>query len=193
MFRHYCNVLCLDRSLFDFELARYSIFSKFTSVHPLHVKDADAALDAIEVWNFRPSLLVVDPELPGQNGPKLIGRLKLAFSAARAPLVVFSRNDCQQQWQKCLNAGADAWFAKPESLEDYQETVQTIIRRWTTRQRCPIPEVSQEHRNQLADRNIRRELIACGHSTGRHRHSATSTVPPTDNSDSWESVRAIIA
>lgn len=193
MFRHYCNVLCVESSVFDFELTRHSILQKFSNVHPLHAKDAAMALDAIRVWDFRPSLLVVDPRLQRQGGHGLIARLKRSSNALRAPIVVFSRDDDEIQQANCLKAGADAWFPKPQTVDEYEATVQTIIRRWTTRRRCPMSFDRSPCGNPSQDRTRRDAWTPRSPDRLLSRHAGERARGRARNSESLESLLTTIA
>jgi two-component system OmpR family response regulator len=97
--------------------------------------DADEAMRVAR--DLRPDIAVLDMMLPGDDGVKLLGRLRAEHPDLPAVFLT-ARGDTRDRIAG-LRAGADDYIAKPFSLEELLARLQAVLRRTgrlDERQRC---------------------------------------------------------
>ena len=86
---------------------------------------SDGVTALIEVGRAKPDLLILDIMIPGVDGVEVCRRIK-ADSANRTAIIAISG---QPEWEKrILQAGADAFMAKPLDLEKLHNEAKRLLR-----------------------------------------------------------------
>jgi DNA-binding response OmpR family regulator len=86
---------------------------------------SDGITALIEVGRAKPDLLILDIMIPGVDGVEVCRRIK-ADSANRTAIIAISG---QPEWEKrILQAGADAFMAKPLDLERLHNEAKRLLR-----------------------------------------------------------------
>lgn len=76
----------------------------------------------------QPDVLILDIQMPGGSGVKLLQQLK---EAPACPLILMvSTNAFPQYRKKCLEAGADYFFDKSTEFEQLRETLSSLTSRF---------------------------------------------------------------
>jgi two-component system sensor histidine kinase RpfC len=76
------------------------------------VNDGEQALDAVEAG--APDLVILDRNMPGMGGMEALQALRLMTRGrARLPVIMLSADVTPEAKREALEAGADAFFAKP--------------------------------------------------------------------------------
>lgn len=113
-----------------------------------HCADGDEALDYLlrrgafagEARAPRPSLVLLDLNLPGTDGRELLGEIK-AHAALRAiPVVVLTTSGDPQDVDACYAAGASGYVQKPVLHEDLVEALRRLEDFWFGTALLPTPE-----------------------------------------------------
>jgi CheY-like chemotaxis protein len=89
-----------------------------------------------------PDLVISDLKLPKLTGDEVLHRVRQKKELKNVPYVLFSSSDDRQDVQRCLKLGASAYATKPVDYEEYVDCVQSIARRWLSRnvEKSPLPE-----------------------------------------------------
>lgn len=66
----------------------------------------------IAIGSMHPHVMIVDVYTPYVDGVRMLEKLKSTDTTCHVRVIVYSRN--QQLFQPCLNAGANAFVAKPD-------------------------------------------------------------------------------
>jgi two-component system phosphate regulon response regulator PhoB len=75
-----------------------------------------------------PTLIVIDYRLPGENGERLITRLRSQETTKHIPLILTSASHSDMR-KIAKTAGADAFLAKPFSIAVFLALTEKLIRR----------------------------------------------------------------
>lgn len=103
------RILVVDDNVTNLKLIEYLLKAKGYDV--LTAFDAESALEAVR--SKRPSLVLMDLQLPGMDGLELTRRLK-ADPATRSIIVVaVTAYAMKGDEQRALDAGCDGYIAKP--------------------------------------------------------------------------------
>jgi DNA-binding response OmpR family regulator len=99
-----------------------------TSGGPFSVRICGSAEEALELMrSIRPAALVTDIHLPGMSGLALIGELKALYSG-RCPAIIAVSGDGNPELEThAIEAGANAFFAKPYSPREVCRVLEDLI------------------------------------------------------------------
>jgi len=90
------------------------------------VGDGEQALDAIETEHY--DILLLDRNMPGMGGIEALSAMRAMFSAGeRPPVAILSADVTPEGRQECLDAGADAFFAKPIEAARLLDEIQVLV------------------------------------------------------------------
>jgi two-component system OmpR family response regulator len=92
-------------------------------------QDGEQALTHLRGSQF--NLVILDLNLPRRDGQTI---LRLCATAdGSPPFVVFSGSESPSDRELALLAGAKEYVVKPSGLDDFIESVQGIVKRWSFR------------------------------------------------------------
>lgn len=109
-----------------------------TSV-PHHLTRATTGERALELLEDRerfsrrnPDLILLDVNLPGQDGFEVLSRIKSSAIYRTIPVVVMSASTDSLVMRRAYDLHANAYFRKGETPEATTEALETICRMWLT-------------------------------------------------------------
>lgn len=80
----------------------------------------------------RASLIMLDLNLPGVDGRRLLRELRARDPERAVPVIVLSTSSHPRDIDDCYRAGADAYMVKPLELEDWETKVGQLAHSWLT-------------------------------------------------------------
>jgi DNA-binding response OmpR family regulator len=96
----------------------------------LHIaRDGEQAMTMLSDAHFRPSLIILDLNIPRITGPALLERWK----SLDVPVVVFSSSLNDSERERVLGLGAREFILKPTDIEAFTAAVCGIIERYARR------------------------------------------------------------
>jgi len=88
------------------------------------VSDAETAERGLEIAAAEPpDLVIMDIHLPGMNGIEALARLRAAPATGVIPVVAFTASVMPGDRKSIMDAGFDAFLAKPIAIKEFCETV----------------------------------------------------------------------
>lgn len=90
-----------------------------------YVRSCEAAHAAIALR--RPSLILTDLNLPGENGLEFVVGLKADSTLAEIPIVAITGNDLQWRRRTLLDAGCEDFLVKPVLIQSLLEVVRRFV------------------------------------------------------------------
>ena len=92
------------------------------------VKSAASSEKALEILDHQEiSALITDLHLPKMDGMELVSRVRASAAGARIPILVISGDADPRTPERVLQAGADAFFAKPYSPAAVRQKLETLL------------------------------------------------------------------
>jgi CheY-like chemotaxis protein len=88
----------------------------------------------------KPSVILLDLNLPGMDGRDVLERLKQDGSLKEIPIVVFTTSSSPKDVEFCYQKGANGYLVKPMNADELQRTVQAFVDYWLE---VNIPPISQ--------------------------------------------------
>lgn len=78
----------------------------------------------------RPSVILLDLNLPGIDGRDILERLKQDSSLRKIPIVVFTTSSNPKDIELCYQKGANGYLIKPINAQELQKTIQAFVNYW---------------------------------------------------------------
>lgn len=91
----------------------------------IEAKDGHAGVSAAEAE--RPDLILMDIQLPGLDGYAATRRIKANAELAAIPVIAVTSYALSGDDQKAIEAGCDAYFAKPVSPRELLATIREYL------------------------------------------------------------------
>lgn len=91
--------------------------------------EGEALFRALSGAKARPSLLLLDIMLPGEDGLAILARLKHSREHARLPVIMLTAKGAEYDRIRGLDSGADDYIAKPFSVMEVISRIRAVLRR----------------------------------------------------------------
>lgn len=144
------TLLVIEDSDEDFEALKRMM--QYASIpHRLErCTDGDDALDYLyhtgkytnKHLAHRPSLIVLDLNLPGTDGREILQQLKQDHHLRSIPVVVFSTSSNPKDIVACYEYGVNSYILKPIDVEKLKMTIEVLSRYWLVINALPSNEES---------------------------------------------------
>ncbi len=76
----------------------------------------------------RPDMILMDIELPGQSGYEAVQQLRAASTAPQIPIVALTAYAMNEDRQRCLRAGCNAYLSKPLDIDLLVDVVRRCLK-----------------------------------------------------------------
>lgn len=99
------------------------------------VSDAESALDFLHQRNDHsdkpcPDIVLLEPQLPGQNGMDVLSELKNEPTLSEIPVIVLTSSEAGEDIIQSYGIDADSYIQKPVEPDEFVEFVQSIEDFW---------------------------------------------------------------
>ena len=136
------EILLVDDSPADLDLIRDAISSSSCQCNVNTVSDGEEAIARLHRAGVycnaaRPSLVILDLNLPRKGGRVVLAECKSHPSLLSIPVVVFTTSRSLKDVKDCYALGANCYVSKPGSLDDFRTAVQSIQDFWLGVARLP--------------------------------------------------------
>jgi CheY-like chemotaxis protein len=131
-------LLVVEDSDEDFEILEL-LMQQMAVQNPIHrCTNGDTALDFVyqdlsvsqERAILRPSVILLDLNIPGTDGREVLEQLKQDRSYKEIPIVIFTTSSNPQDIEFCYENGANGYLIKPVDSEELERTVQAFVDYW---------------------------------------------------------------
>ena len=131
-------ILVIEDSPEDFETTKRA-FRRAGRRNPmLRCATGDEALDFLHrrgrfvdpLESPRPSIILLDLNLPGTDGRDVLCEIKRTEPLARVPVVVLTTSTDHRDVAACYAAGANSYVEKPMDLDAFMDTIRRLSDYW---------------------------------------------------------------
>jgi DNA-binding response OmpR family regulator len=120
------EILLVEDNAGDAVLIR-QILADATVPVTLHIaRDGEQAAGMLASGDFRPTLIILDLNIPRIPGPALLER----WRTNDIPVVVFTSSRNEAESERVLALGAREFIHKPTNIEAFISAVRGIVERW---------------------------------------------------------------
>jgi CheY-like chemotaxis protein len=78
----------------------------------------------------RPSVILLDLNLPGTDGRDVLDKLKQSPSFREIPVVIFTTSSNPKDVELCYSKGANGYLIKPMNSEELQNIIRAFVNYW---------------------------------------------------------------
>lgn len=137
------HILLVEDDLGDAGLVRIALRRGSYPVTLHHVKNGSEALgflrrigaDYLEAP--RPSLVLLDLNLPGRSGHEILQEMKADSALRTIPVVVLSTSEAERDVVKAYQMGANSFVSKPMEVEEFTQAIHGLQDYWFRVVRLP--------------------------------------------------------
>lgn len=126
-------VLLIEDSSADVRLVQEAFLAVDPAVELVVRDTAEAGLQLLrERYDVGhcPDLVLLDVNLPGDSGLRLLEELKAHARLCRVPVVMFTASHSPDDVVRCYDAGANSYVAKPDDFDGFLDTARAIATFW---------------------------------------------------------------
>lgn len=144
----YEPVLVVEDSNEDFKMLQ-RLMRRMAVQNPIHrCIDGDDVLDYLHRQGIyadskiapRPSVILLDLNLPGTDGRDVLDKLKQSPNFREIPIVVFTTSSNPEDVELCYRKGANGYLIKPMDSEELQNIIRAFVNYWLEVNIAPIRE-----------------------------------------------------
>lgn len=139
--RERVHVLLVEDNPADADLTS-EVLTESIEVQVSLAKDGVEALEMLDKdgnWSEqgRPTLILLDLNLPRKDGRQVLTILKTHDLLRRIPVVILSSSESDRDITSCYELGANCYITKPVDLQTFRATVRSVEEFWLGRARLP--------------------------------------------------------
>ena len=145
------EVLLVEDNSADVDLTREVLAESNDHLQLNAVRDGEQALSFLHRRGRfsqvpRPDIIILDLNLPGIDGRRILRELMTHRDLNRIPVIVFSSSQAQDDVLSSYRLGANCYFRKPGNLPEFKAVVKAMADFW-------VPFVSQPQRTSVGKGN----------------------------------------
>lgn len=138
------RMLLVEDDIGDIELTQNGVKRSQTDIDLDWVMDGNSAMSyLLQEGKYQqkrhPNLILLDLNLPGIHGLKILEAIKSNDSLKMIPVIIFTTSDADRDVEKAYALGANCFIQKPASLAQYINTMTSISAYWAKVAKLPKP------------------------------------------------------
>ncbi len=131
------TILIVEDSDDDYETTQMAL-KESNLANPLaRCEDGQEALDYLyhdgsyaSVKPPRPGIILLDLNMPGLDGRKVLEKIKLDDTLKEIPVVVLTTSSDERDIDACYKIGANTYIQKPVDLENFMAAIKRLKEYW---------------------------------------------------------------
>jgi DNA-binding response OmpR family regulator len=110
-------------------LLALQVLSDFPKPIKVHIaRDGSQALQMLEEGAFRPSLILLDLNIPKVSGLEVLER----YHSRNIPIVILSASSRETDKRLAMELGASDYIQKPTDPQTFRDTLWAILEKWVS-------------------------------------------------------------
>jgi CheY-like chemotaxis protein len=120
-------ILVVDDCHSDVELTRIALEANGRKIDVRHVTDGKSALEKLRNGGWRPSLVLLDLNMPGMSGIEVLREMRIDPRFKNIPVVVVTSSCVKSDKTDILTAGASGYVRKSLSLDLFSKDLASTL------------------------------------------------------------------
>jgi CheY-like chemotaxis protein len=128
-FRQRAVVLVVEDNPDDVVMIREAFEQSLTSIQPYVVSNGEQAIKFVRRMDSdapRPSLILLDLNLPIRNGLDVLAELKSDTEFLSIPIVMLTTSQAPDDIQWCYSLHANAYIIKPSDFDGFADVIKQV-------------------------------------------------------------------
>lgn len=117
--------------------------------HPVIADDGEKALDLLTDESFAIDMVVLDMNMPRLSGIEVLKAFRFMDTNASIPVIMLTANARPEAITACMEAGADAYLAKPVNARKLLDTVARFAPKSSRHRQGKLAKVASEEHSRL--------------------------------------------
>lgn len=136
---HSVEILLVEDSIDDAELAIRALRKNNLANHLVHVKDGQEALDFLfDENNMLPRIILLDLKMPRVDGIQVIRILKADEKRKVIPIIMLTSSKEERDIIETYQLGVNAYIVKPVDFDNFVNTVTQLGLFWLVHNQPPM-------------------------------------------------------
>ncbi len=149
------DILLVDDNLADAKIFQEALREASTRASAYWVGSGEEAIDYLnrqgKFIDATPvKIVVLDVNMPGIDGVETLRRIKSSTNINHIPVVLLSSSRAADTVDLAYALGANAYFSKPMSLEQYIQKIRILVEHWLDFAELPSPTTARKRAHHRA-------------------------------------------
>lgn len=118
-------IVVVDDDSEDFAIISEAIKTLKPSAKLMYFNDAEECLNELPVMSPKPSVILLDINMPKMNGFEFLKEFKK--TSLSVPVVIMSTTSIQDQKRSCAALGATGYLKKPNTWNEMTEIAKSVL------------------------------------------------------------------
>ncbi len=125
-----------DDDFEDFQLIKNTFEDNKQDVQLSHIEDGQYLIDILKAqsrynkFGELPNLILLDLNMPRKNGLEVLKEIKENSVLCKIPVIIFTTSKSPKDIQSSYELGASCFVSKPQTAEEWSDTLQNLGRFW---------------------------------------------------------------
>jgi CheY-like chemotaxis protein len=138
--RQHKKVILVEDNLADVELVKISVGELTMPVELIHVGDGQELLRFLKTSTALNDIgvILLDLNMPRVSGLDVLRYMHKDPVLNKIPVVMFTTSNSRADIMKCYELGAKAFVCKPLDINDFNDSIRSIVEFWTSVNILPV-------------------------------------------------------
>jgi chemotaxis family two-component system response regulator Rcp1 len=137
------DVLCIDDDDCHVKMLRHAAAKDSRPLNLQSVRTGEEGMRYLRVPGQRPDIILLDYDMPGRDGLSVLREIRADQRLKAIPVLMLSSAGEAALIRSAYECGANIFFVKPSTLEQYAELVALFITLWGFLAELPPAEVPE--------------------------------------------------
>ena len=127
MYENKLDILLIEDDIDDVDLLHDALQDNEVAYTMQVIMDGDKVNNYLTSGAGFPEIIIMDLNMPKTDGKQILKEIK-ASSFRNVPLMVLTTSSAREDIEYCYNMGADKFLTKPATIEDWNLTIDNILK-----------------------------------------------------------------
>ncbi|MEM9950236.1 MAG: response regulator [Chloroflexota bacterium] len=136
------TILLIEDSDEDYEVLQWIFEEEKLPQRLVRFDSGDEALKQLLSSSVIPDMILLDLNLPATDGFEVLVAIKAHKTLRRIPVIILTTSSSEHDINKCYDAGANSYLVKMVDLDQYMQSMVSLMHYWFELNQLPIRQPS---------------------------------------------------